>query len=93
MTIIKNPSNITVSSISQHVLKKLWNILTELIKFTDYIENNLSIFISIKYTPIKTIFVYLGSSKMRCIMHRPDFYNLQTRESLKSYNSTNRTFR
>ena len=38
------------------------------------------------------MFAYLDSSKMSCIIHRPDLCNLQTRKNLKRYNSTNRTF-
>ena len=29
------PSNINLASVSEHVRKKLWNLLTQLIQFTD----------------------------------------------------------
>ena len=54
-------SNINLVSISEHVRKKMWNLLIQLIQFTDKqiylnkrqtIENNLSMYVSTKYFPI-----------------------------------------
>ena len=84
------PSNINLASVSKHkhVRKKLLNLLTQLIQFTDQqiqlkkqqpVEINLSIYVSTKYLPIQTIFVYLDIFKMYELNYRPDLKNLQTR--------------
>ena len=38
------------------------------------------------------MFIYPDTSKMQCIIYRPDFYNLQTIKVSAGTNSTNRTF-
>ena len=59
-TIIK-PLNISLASVSVHVRKKLFNLLTQLIQFTDQqiqlkkhqtFEINLSIYVNTKYLPM-----------------------------------------
>ena len=56
-----NLANINIASVSKHVRKKLWNLLTQIIQFTDKqmwiknpqnVEKNLSIYVSTKYLPI-----------------------------------------
>ena len=59
--IILKHSNINLASVSVHVRKKLLNLLTQLIQFTDQqiwlkkqqtVEINISIYVSTKYLPI-----------------------------------------
>ena len=38
------------------------------------------------------MFVNLDTSKMQCIIYRPDFYNLQNTKVSNGTNSTNTTF-
>ena len=56
-----NLANINIASVSKHVRKKLWNLLTQIIQFTDKqmwikksqnVEKNLFIYASTKYLPI-----------------------------------------
>ena len=53
------PSNINLASVSEHVRKKLWNLLTQLIQFNDptntankAVENTLTIFVISKFFPL-----------------------------------------
>ena len=55
------PAIINIASVLKHVRKKMWNLLTPLIQFTDQqiqlkkphtIEKNLSIYANTKYFPI-----------------------------------------
>ena len=56
-----NLANINIASVSKHVRKKLWNLLTQIIQFTDKqmwikkpqnVEKNIFIYASTKYLPI-----------------------------------------
>ena len=61
-----------LASVSEHVSIKLWNLLTQLIQFTDLqvkpkrqqtVEKK-SFYVRKNYFPIKTICVYLDTFKM-----------------------------
>ena len=50
------PSNIDLASDSQHVRKKLWNLLTQLIQFTEQ-----QIWLKKKQTLGKNLFIYVST--------------------------------
>ena len=81
------PLNINLASVSEHVRKKLWNLLSHLIPFTDLtntatkqqtVESILSICHSLILSNISKVYVSWHFQNAM-IIYRSDLHNLQTR--------------